>query len=318
MTFSSLTARTVNTRKYNDIGARRRVDRLIVHHTAGGTNEGNVHTLSASAAEVSATYCLLTNADLVGIVPEEFRPWTSNAPGIDADWNAVTVETVNTGGAPNWPVSEAQVEKLAQLAADLCRRYDWGTVTRSRVIGHQEVGVATACPGPYLLPRLDHIVSRANEILRGSPAPATQKGTIVRAHVQRRDRRAERQQFRTLKCKSQLYLFDRIGEDSNATSIARGAGAYLFVTHLYATGGKPGEGVDICLVWQDAETKRNSQHYVQRAVFDGDGVINDNTPFIRPVKRGENVFLRLRSPSKNTRDVRIELLGSDAYLFATG
>lgn len=170
MVFSPLTARSVGTRKFNDIG-KRSVDRLIVRHTAGGTNAGNVALLSSGAREVSATYSLLTTAELVGIVPEEYRPWTSNAPGIDADRNSVTVETVNTGGAPGWPVSDAQVEKLAQLAAELCRRYSWGTVTRTRVIGHQEVGVSTACPGPYLLPRLDSIVRRVNEIRTGA-APA--------------------------------------------------------------------------------------------------------------------------------------------------
>lgn len=186
MTFSALTSRVVPTSKFNNIGARRRIDRLIVHHTAGGTNDGNVDLLSAAAREVSATYCLLTDGSLVGIVPEEFRPWTSNSVGVDADWNSVTVETVNITGAPEWGVTDVQVESLALLAADLCVRYGWGHLDRNRVIGHRQVA-QTACPGPYLYPLLDHIVDRANQILGGdatAPPPPVYEEAIMAIYLE--------------------------------------------------------------------------------------------------------------------------------------
>ena len=176
MTFSRLSTRQVSTRKY---GSRRgkRVSKLIIHHTAGGTNAGNVALLSTGKRSVSATYCLETSGRLTGIVPEEYRPWTSGSFAADGD--AVTVETVNSGGAAKgWPVSAAQLEMLAQLAADLCRRYGWGKLDRTRVKGHREFA-STACPGPFLWPRVtntslhDAIIRRGNEILGQAPKTPT-------------------------------------------------------------------------------------------------------------------------------------------------
>ena len=163
MTYSGLTAYSVATTKYSDRKGNN-VERLIIHHTAGGSNEGNVALLSTGARQVSASYCLRNDNKLVGIVPEEKRPWTSGS--WDADKNSVTVETVNTTGSPNWEVSDDQLETLAKLAADLCTRYGWGSLDRNRVRGHREFA-STACPGPYLWSKLNSIVARANEILKG-------------------------------------------------------------------------------------------------------------------------------------------------------
>lgn len=171
--YSPLTARTVATKKKSSRNGRT-VERLIIHHTAGGTNESNVTLLSVGARKVSASYVLQTTGALVGIVPENYRPWTTGS--FSADGPAVTVETVNSSGAPDWKVTDAQLETLAQLAADLSTRYGWGRLDRSRVMGHREFA-STSCPGPYLWPRLDDIVARANQILDGaetkpSTAPA--------------------------------------------------------------------------------------------------------------------------------------------------
>ena len=174
MTFSRLSTRQVSTRNYGSRNGRR-VERLIIHHTAGGTNEGNIRLLSDSKRvanrSVSANYVLATTGQLVGIVPEEYRAWTSGS--FAADGNSVTVETVNSGGAAKgWPVTSAQIEMLAQLAADLCRRYRWGKLDRTRVRGHREFA-QTSCPGPYLWPRLDQIIRRGNEILGQAPKAST-------------------------------------------------------------------------------------------------------------------------------------------------
>lgn len=160
MTFSPLASRAVP-----DYGKRSGRDRtpvsyLIVHHWAG-TSGGDARLLNPSE-QVSASYILYGSGELVGQVPEEFRPWTSGS--WDADAPAVTVETQNSANGGDWPVSDEAVEKLAQLAADLCQRYGWGSLDRSRVRGHREF-YATACPGPYLWARLDAIVARGNEII---------------------------------------------------------------------------------------------------------------------------------------------------------
>lgn len=160
MTFSPLTSRTHETAKRSSRSGRG-VQRLIIHHTAGGTDASNLHVLAVSPAKKSCTYLLETTGALVGIVPEEYRPWTSGSAA--ADGNSVTVETVNISGSPDWRVAAVQVEMLAHLAADLCRRYGWGVVDESRVDGHRDHD-NTACPGPHLYPLIPHIIARANQI----------------------------------------------------------------------------------------------------------------------------------------------------------
>ncbi|WP_314647612.1 peptidoglycan DD-metalloendopeptidase family protein [uncultured Microbacterium sp.] len=179
MTFSVLATRTLATTKHSDRQGKT-PRRLIIHH-CGSTSNGNAEFLATNSADTSATYCLLNTAVLVGIVPEELRPWTTGGHAYDGD--AITVESVNSTAAPEWAVTDAQLEVLAQLAADLSTRYGWGPLTRTNVVGHREVNSSTGtiCPGPYLLPRLDDIVTRANTILAGAPPAAAppQNGTAM-------------------------------------------------------------------------------------------------------------------------------------------
>lgn len=160
MTFSPLASRAVN--HHNKFSSRENtpVRYLIVHHWAG-TSGGDARLLNPSEA-VSASYILYGSGELVGQVPEEYRPWTSGSWAADAP--AITVETQNSENGGDWPVSDAAVEMLARLAADLCVRYGWGSLDRNRVRGHREF-FATACPGPYLWARLDAIVARGNQII---------------------------------------------------------------------------------------------------------------------------------------------------------
>lgn len=166
MVRSPLATRSVSTSKKSSREGSK-ITRLIIHHTAGGTNEGNVTLLSANNGyDVSAHYVLQTTGRFVAIVPEEYRAWTT---GRAADLPSVTVETVNSSGAPSWAVTDAQLESLSQLAADLSKRYGWGRLTRSNVRMHREF-MATACPGPYIAGRINQIIARANEIRDGKPA----------------------------------------------------------------------------------------------------------------------------------------------------
>lgn len=162
MMFSPLTARTVaHHNKYSSrFGAG--VQRLILHHWAG--TAGGDTRLTDSREDVSASYILYTNGDLVGQVPEEHRPWTSGSP--EADNSSITVETQNSAGGPDWPTSQEALEKIAQLLADLSTRYGWGKITASRLRLHREFA-ATACPGPFLVRHRDWIINRANQIRTG-------------------------------------------------------------------------------------------------------------------------------------------------------
>lgn len=165
-TFSPLCNTRVATKKYSSRQGKK-VSRLIIHYTCGGTDASNVKLLSVGERKVSATYVLRRDGSLVGIVPEEYRPWTSG--GFSADGPSVTVETVV---APKGEATPAQMETLARLAADLSNRYGWGALDRKNVMGHQEFA-NTDCPGPYIWPRMSQIVKRANEVRSGGVKPTS-------------------------------------------------------------------------------------------------------------------------------------------------
>lgn len=170
MTYSPLSVRSVSCDKYSSRQGNP-ITRLIIHHTTSTSNVNGLNYLVTTPRQVSATYCLLTTGELVGVIPEEHRPWTT---GWTADKEAVTVECINAIGSPTWEVSPAQLEMLAKLAADLSIRYGWGPLNRQRVSGHKD-WADTSCPGPFLYPKLELIISRANAILGTSkpPTPVT-------------------------------------------------------------------------------------------------------------------------------------------------
>jgi hypothetical protein len=134
-----------------------RINGLNVHHHAA-TNDSGIRRLVTSSDPASANYIIRNNGSLIGSVPEEYRAWTTSAYANDDD--KITVEIQNETGAPDWRISAAAMDTLVRLYADIAQRYRFAPV-RASLKGHQEYGVATACPGPYLLPRLDDVARKA-------------------------------------------------------------------------------------------------------------------------------------------------------------
>ena len=95
-------------------------------------------------------------------VHERDVAWTNS--NRDANWRAVTIETSNNGGAPNWPVSDSSLATLKKLVADIAKRNNLGKLVRGKNLTWHQMYSATACPGPYLLSKIDEIVADANAI----------------------------------------------------------------------------------------------------------------------------------------------------------
>lgn len=147
-------------RKWSSRPPNVRINGLNVHHWADTTMSG-YRRLVESSDPASANYILFDNGTLVGSVPEEYRAWTTSS--YDNDKDKITVEIQNSTGAPSWRISDKAMHTLIRLYADLAERHSF-PATRSHIKGHQEYGVATACPGPYLLPRLDNVARSARTL----------------------------------------------------------------------------------------------------------------------------------------------------------
>lgn len=83
--------------------------------------------------------------------------WESNC-------RAVTIETSNSASGGDWPVSDAAYNSLIKLVADIAKRNGLGKLVKGQNVTWHSMYAATACPGPYLLARIQDIVDKANAI----------------------------------------------------------------------------------------------------------------------------------------------------------
>ena len=151
----------------------RAIDTVTIHHAACvGASAADVARLFLDPARrASSNYCIGTAGEIVLCVPEAEAAMTSSSAANDG--RAVTIEVANCGGAPDWPVSDAAMEALAALCADICRRNGidrlrWqGDKALVGQTGLQNMTVhrwfaQTACPGDYLYNRMGEIASAVN------------------------------------------------------------------------------------------------------------------------------------------------------------
>jgi hypothetical protein len=113
------------------------------------------------------------------------------------------------------------------------------------------------------------------------------------------------------------YLFLRDSTNKRDLNIVGIVADYDFTVHVYAEGGKPGDALDVALIWENTKYPTPSQHasahYTETFVFDERGQVHGNATFKRGVASGDMVFFRVSNPGKQT--VKITLLGSEAYAF---
>ena len=152
---------------------------FVVHHTAGTNDQAMENVVAGLARKSSAHYVIRNTGEIILVVNEDYRAWSLSSALWDS--KAITVEVVNSTGAPTWQISDKAAESLAKLIEDCSRRYGFD-LNRNRVIGHREVytrhgaGYATACPGGI---NLDAVVSRAQAIRGGSPVSSVPASTAV-------------------------------------------------------------------------------------------------------------------------------------------
>lgn len=143
----------------------RGIDTLQYHHAATMSLDDLESGMEPGGREVSANCALDTDGTLILKVPIDRRAFTSGVASYDQ--RCITVETVNTSGAPEWGISDASHRRLGKLAAEMFKEgllsgLFYGT---GGIIGHRDVPgtYATACPGPSY--NADLILKYANEYL---------------------------------------------------------------------------------------------------------------------------------------------------------
>ncbi len=170
MTYSKHTTRTSGNADQYSSRSGRQVIGWVIHHAATTSLPGVLNMMSTGSKQVSANYVIDDNT-IVGVVPEQYRAWTSSSSA--ADGERLTVEIVNDAvgsNDSNWTISGDSYRSIARLVADSSQRYGFA-INRDSIIGHREVigrygqGYSTACPSGV---DLDRIVREARAIAAGT------------------------------------------------------------------------------------------------------------------------------------------------------
>ena len=190
VTYTKLSPNCYKPRKYP-------ISRFTIHHMAWVqcTSKKCADSFASPSRNASATYCIGYDGDISQSVKEENAPWTSNS--YDNDNRAITFEVANSTGAPNWEVSHKSYKALINLMVDCCKR---NGKTKVIWLGNKEKSLAykpkdneilmtvhrwfsaTACPGPYLMSKMDDIAKEVNAQLQkaGDPIQSTPKTTTTK------------------------------------------------------------------------------------------------------------------------------------------
>lgn len=148
---------------------------IVIHHAAS-TSLNSIGTVFSQASRGASAHYGVGGKEIHQYVSEANTAWhCGNWYGNHA---TVGIETTNSTGAPDWKVSDQTLDTLIKLVADIAKRNNLGKLWLDpkadypTLSGHKDwYGSATACPGPYLYPKLQYIADKANAI-NYPPKPA--------------------------------------------------------------------------------------------------------------------------------------------------
>ena len=144
------------------------INGVVIHHVAG-TN-GRNYVANANSRNSHPTYHISNSGAVTGIVNPDRRPYST---GGVPDPNAVTFEIDNSSVGGDWPVSDAALNALVDVIvyhASQSPRAGKGFAKNIKEVTQSEFFIAwhkqysaTACPGPFLMSKLDYIVAECNK-----------------------------------------------------------------------------------------------------------------------------------------------------------
>ena len=144
-----------------------RITKITIHHAAGVlTAEQLANIFKVERRCASCNYAIGKDGEIVGVVDENNRAWTSGSRWNDEQ--AITIEVSNIKLKPGWEVSDASMNALVKLCADICRRYaivPYFNGTKDASMTFHYMFQATECPGPYIKNHVNEIITRINNEL---------------------------------------------------------------------------------------------------------------------------------------------------------
>lgn len=157
-----------------------KITHITIHHAATTSIEAVGAGWQKVGRRGSSNYAVKDN-EIHCFVDENDRAWCDN--NWESNCTTVSIETVNStlqvNGNNNDPesyrVSDATLNTLIKLVADIAKRNGLGTLVPGKNLTWHSMYCATFCPGNYLRSKMQYIADEANKINGGShPTPTPQ------------------------------------------------------------------------------------------------------------------------------------------------
>lgn len=165
MTGSSLVTKHMQAYAGNYTKGRSRygkITEITVHHCAGIMSIDDLGRLWQRVGREGSSHYGVSGTQIGQYVSEDDIAWTNSHWA--SNCRAVTIETSNSGGAPNWPVADDTLQTLIKLVADIAKRNGLHPLALGKTLTWHSMYAATACPGPCLKGKLQYIVDEANKL----------------------------------------------------------------------------------------------------------------------------------------------------------
>lgn len=165
MSKSSLIDITVpaSTNNYSKGRSGRKIEMITIHHMAGVLSAKRCGELFQNPnRKASSNYGIGYDGKIALYVDEENTSWANS--NWDANCKSVTIETSNDKTGSDWHVGDVTLNSLIKLVADIAKRNSLDKLVKGKNLTWHQMYSRTACPGPYLLSKLDYIVDEANKI----------------------------------------------------------------------------------------------------------------------------------------------------------
>ena len=140
--------------------------KITIHHCAGVMSAESIGYLWQNPnRECSSHYGIGNDGRIGQYVDEANTAWT------DSNWasncTSITIENSNSSCGGEWPISDATLDSLIKLCADISLRNGLGLLVVGDNLTWHSMYAPTECPGDYLRNRMQYIADKANEIISG-------------------------------------------------------------------------------------------------------------------------------------------------------
>ena len=142
---------------------------ITIHHMAGiNTAESCGKIFQRVGRHGSSHYGIGKDGEIGVYVEEENTAWTNSNWASNCE--SVTIENSNDKTGGDWHVSDATLNSLVKLVADIAKRNGLGKLVPGENLTWHSMYAKTTCPGDYLRSKMEYIADEANK-LNNTPTP---------------------------------------------------------------------------------------------------------------------------------------------------